>query len=556
MRSISSSFPHRTSLLAASAALLLAACSSDAGSERVGESSSASVTELAWNYVNTVSYKTVQQLAVAPEADGRVTLFVLYTDGTVYRATQNSPSGGWVGAPVDMGAHSLLQIAVIPNADGRLEVFALGGDRAVYHVWETSPNGAWGAWATEGGTQLQSVTVARNADGRLQLFAIGGDHAVYTMAQTPSAGSSFGGWQYLGGSQIQSLQPAPNQNGALNLFAIGGDHLLYSMTQSGPNGAFGAWTRPLFDNTTIDLVAPIANLDGRLELVVHRTDGEMMHSWQTSPNGPFYASYYDYGVDNVTEFAPASEADGRIVLFMVQNKGLYTLSQVAANGGWANHLGSLAFSGVNEVHVAAGNGLGGAIRLFTSTGYNTIGQLDEAGPNGPWETNQVNPLAQLSSFDVPSQVYVGQGIPISWTLSTDPYCTPQVHISATEGPHNTVLFNHVYTTTSGTATISGAMLGTVEVGAVPSCTNGAAGKTVIKQVQIVSPPPSACGAGQPPPKVYPFCTTFTSGLFAGQCWLTSAPGCSEAAAEALMTSEEPSDAIVKQESSCPADCNQ
>lgn len=556
MNSISSSFCHRNSLVVGGAALLLAACSGAADSERADTTSSASVTELAWNYSQTVEYKTVRQLAVGTEADGRVTLFVLYTDGTLWRATQNSPTGGWVGVPVDMGANSLRQIAVIPNADGRLEVFALGGDRAVYHVWETSPNGAWGGWAYLGGTQLQSVTVARNADGRLQMFVIGGDGAVYTMAQTPWAGASFGGWQYLGGSQIQSLQPAPNQSGALNLFAIGGDHHLYSMTQSGPNGAFGAWTRPLYDNTTIDLVAPIANLDGRIELIVHRTDGEMMHSWQTVPNGPFYGSYYDYGVGNVTEFAPEREADGRIILFLVQNKGLYTLTQNVANGTWSSRLGALAFSGVDEVHVTAGNDLEGALRLFTSTGYNTIGQLDEAAPNGPWETNQVNPLAQLSSFVVPSEVYAGESFQVSWSLSTDPYCSPQVHITAAEGPHNTILFDTISTSTSGTVTIPGAMLGTVEVGAVPSCTNGAAGKTVIDQVQIVSPPASACGAGQPPPQLYPFCTTFTSGLFAGQCWVTTAPGCSEADAQARMESAEPSDAIIVQESSCPANCNE
>ncbi len=541
------------SLFATSAASLLAACGGS--HEHTDVTTSASVTELAWNYVNTTNYKTVKQLAVAPEADGRVTVFELFTDGTLFRATQNSPSGGWIGAPVDMGAHALLQIAAIPNADGRIEVLALGGDRAVYHVWETAPNGSWGAWASLGGSQIQSVTAARDADGRLEAFVVGGDHAVYHSAQQGFAGGSFGGWAYLGGSQIQSVQVANDASGALNLFAIGGDSHVYSMKQLGPNASFGVWSRPLFDNTAISMIAPIANLDGRLELVVRRTDGEMMHTWQTTPNGAFYGSYWDYGFSNVSEFTLAREADGRIVLFGVQDQGLFTLQQVAPNGSWTSRLGALAYSGVHEVHVAAGNGRGGAIRLFTSTGYNSIGQLDEAGPNGPWETNQVNPLAQMRAFNVPSSSYVSQPMQVGWSLSTDAYCSPSVKITAMYTPSNRIIYEHTFTSqTSGTSTFTPDATGDLLVYAEPSCTNGAAGTRQIKPSTITMGPPPVCGVGNPPPSPYGFCVTFTSGPFPGSCGAAQQWGCTEAQAEAIVKSEEPSDALVVL-GPCPANCN-
>ena len=38
--------------------------------------------------------------------------------------------------------------AVSQNADGRLEVFAIGTDGALWHIWQATPGGAWSNWAS------------------------------------------------------------------------------------------------------------------------------------------------------------------------------------------------------------------------------------------------------------------------------------------------------------------------------------------------------------------------------------------------------------------------
>jgi hypothetical protein len=80
--------------------------------------------------------------------------------------------------------------SVANNADGRLEVFAIGNDTSLYHIWQTSPGGGWTNWGYRSGTQLRSPTVGQNADGRLEVFVIGGDGALYRQWQT----SPGGGW--------------------------------------------------------------------------------------------------------------------------------------------------------------------------------------------------------------------------------------------------------------------------------------------------------------------------------------------------------------------------
>jgi len=81
----------------------------------------------------------------------------------------NPPLVGWSGS-VSFGAHDLRQIGVARNADGRLELFGLGGDNSIYHIWMTAPNNGWvGQWSNFNFTvaAARQFWVASDATGRL-----------------------------------------------------------------------------------------------------------------------------------------------------------------------------------------------------------------------------------------------------------------------------------------------------------------------------------------------------------------------------------------------------
>lgn len=93
--------------------------------------------------------------------------------------------------------HGFATEAVARNADGRMELFTIGSDGAVYYKYQVTPNSGWSSWYSLGGFAKQ-IAVGTNADGRMELFIIGSDGAVYNRWQVaPNSGWSDG-WNYLG----------------------------------------------------------------------------------------------------------------------------------------------------------------------------------------------------------------------------------------------------------------------------------------------------------------------------------------------------------------------
>jgi Peptidase family C25 len=86
------------------------------------------------------------RLAVAQNADGRLEAFLIGYDQNVYHIAQASKNDDvWPGAVsrIPWRGDTAVEIAAIANKDGRLELFALGLDRSVYHTWQQTPNGNW-----------------------------------------------------------------------------------------------------------------------------------------------------------------------------------------------------------------------------------------------------------------------------------------------------------------------------------------------------------------------------------------------------------------------------
>jgi len=67
----------------------------------------------------------------------------------------------------------LRQIAAGKNADGRLEVFALDTNGRAWHTAQPTPSSGFPDWSRLGDAAgLYEVAVGQNADGRLEVFAV------------------------------------------------------------------------------------------------------------------------------------------------------------------------------------------------------------------------------------------------------------------------------------------------------------------------------------------------------------------------------------------------
>jgi hypothetical protein len=249
-------------------------------------------------------------LIASPRPDG--------TGNDVWRNWQSTALGGptrkeWSGwsrlaVPGDVG----LGLAVRRNADGRLEVFRIGMDNTIWHNWEITPGGSWSGWTLLGVPENkgQSLAVGGNADGRLEVFVTGMDNTIWHNWQTRLGGGAtrkeWSGWTMLGVPENKgiSLFVESNANGMLEAFVTGMDNTIWHNWQTTPGGGatrkeWSDWTRlGVPENKVISLFVE-SNADGRLEVfligianVFHpdrpkppggTTDN--WHNWQTTPGG-------------------------------------------------------------------------------------------------------------------------------------------------------------------------------------------------------------------------------------------------------------------------------
>ena len=91
----------------------------------------------------------------------------------------------------------LRELDVVSNADGRLEVFGVAPDDTIWFTWQTAPNNGWaGGWSQlySPNDKLRMLRAARNKDGRLEVFGVAPDDTIWHTWQTaPNNGWAGGG---------------------------------------------------------------------------------------------------------------------------------------------------------------------------------------------------------------------------------------------------------------------------------------------------------------------------------------------------------------------------
>jgi hypothetical protein len=316
-----------------------------------------------------------QPIAVAANADGRLSAFAIGTEHAVWVKTQTAPNGSW-GAWTYLGGW-VSSISVCTNADGRLELFVIGGEHAVWTMSQTAPSGGWGSWVLLGGhvsddALTEPIPVARNTDGRLEIFAIGTEHAAWTMTQTAANGGWVANsWMNLGG-WVSSISVGTNADGRLELFVIGGEHAVWTMSQTAPSGGWGFWLLlggHVSDDALTEPIPVARNADGRLEIFAIGTEHAAWTMTQTAANGGWVTNSWTYLGGWVSEISVGTNADGRLALYVIGgDHAVYTMSQTAPSGGWVS--GSWLDLGNSVTSISVGTNANGQLELF-ATGSDT-----------------------------------------------------------------------------------------------------------------------------------------------------------------------------------------
>jgi hypothetical protein len=247
-------------------------------------------------------------------------------------------------------------IALGANADGRLQLFMVGENHSLYTDYQKEVNGGWSGFRSFGGVWPNSdhIALGANADGRLQLFMVGENHSLYTDYQTQINGGWLSKFESFGGAWPNSdhIALGPNADGRLQLFMLAENGELVTNYQTEVNGGFlsefklfgqvegyAAWSHS-------DDIALGANADGRLQLfmVGPFNESQLSTAYQREVNERGNCCVGG-GSEFVTLRGTWSQADSIAVasnqnrtmqLFLIgQNGHLYTRHQEQANGGFA-----------------------------------------------------------------------------------------------------------------------------------------------------------------------------------------------------------------------------
>jgi hypothetical protein len=252
---------------------------------------------------------SVGSIAMTNLPDGRLILFATANtpDGTggQWYIEQTAPSNGWSpwSAPLHgppNGSWFNFPVAA-PSADGRIELFG-NSNFELWHIWQ-QPGGGWSDWTSHGtppgGVVLvdSAPALAPSADGRLELFYVGSDRALWHIWQTTPSGG-WSDWKSHGlppGCELNPQTPgiAANSDGRLELFITSTDGQLWHIWQTERSGGWSDWkshgippeTDPTVRTGVMLTPAVVMNSDQRLELLIGGLDNCLWHIWQTTPSG-------------------------------------------------------------------------------------------------------------------------------------------------------------------------------------------------------------------------------------------------------------------------------
>ncbi|HWB78275.1 MAG TPA: hypothetical protein VG755_25090 [Nannocystaceae bacterium] len=273
--------------------------------------------------------------AVGASADGRLEVFAIDQHGALAHRWQIA-GGKWSSDWESLGGPMLLGTpAIASNADGRIEVFARTSDGRIVHTWQTHANGPFvGDWWQLGENVTSDPVVAANRDGRLELFVRGDDDALHHVWQVEQNGS-WSAWGNLGGTLSDAPFVGTNADGRLEIFVVDDAGAIQHKWQLAGAGWVADWAKLPGDSFVGRPVIGI-NDDGRMEIVARRSDGDLRHIWQVHPNEAFADAWESFGADAAGDPQIGRNADGRLEVFVLRDDDEVAHRwQTAPDSGWS-----------------------------------------------------------------------------------------------------------------------------------------------------------------------------------------------------------------------------
>jgi hypothetical protein len=345
---------------------------------------------------------SARQIAVAENADGRLEIFYVGTNGDLYHNWQKTPNGILWAGETRFAQDSAKQVAAIRNQDGRLEIFYVGTNDALYHNWQTQPNSeVWAGETRFAQDSAKQIAVAQNQDGSLEIFYVGTNNALCHNRQTAPNSRTWSGETRFSNDSARQVAVAANKDGRLEIVYAGTDNHLYRNTQAAPNSK--NWLgETRFANDSAIYVAAGQNSDGGLEIFYVGTNDALYHNWQTEPNGSGWAGEARMGQNSAKQIAVGRNTDGTLEIFYVgTNNGLYRNRQSAANShtwiGETPFRDDLGKDMDSANQIAVGTNVDGRLEIFYVGTNETIYHNFQIGAQGTFGSNYNQILYSNSS---------------------------------------------------------------------------------------------------------------------------------------------------------------
>lgn len=264
---------------------------------------------------------------------------------------------------------------------------------AVLTAWLATPSPASAQTVRFWPWAMYSNAPAMIADssGLLEVFAVGDDGAIYRRVEIPATAPTWGPWTALSGPlNLSCVRVARNLDGRLEAFAVSRTFQLMHIWQTTPNGTWSSWTPFSGVPNTQCPFEVIANQDGRLELFgwdPYNSVGGAFHLWQTSAGGGWSAPAA-MGKD-VAALVAGRNADGRLEVFATTTSGIehaWQSTPGGAFGAWS----ALVPPTWNPMWLALGQNADGRLELFfegpvPSYPYGAVvNHVWQTTPNGGW----------------------------------------------------------------------------------------------------------------------------------------------------------------------------
>lgn len=332
---------------------------------------------------------------VANTSDGRMELFAIGNNGSLYHTYQTSANGSWSGWTAMGTSGDKWSINALPavgvNQGGRLEVFVVGPDSSIYHAYQKVPGSSaatnWSAFSIVSSSrvnQTAKLEVGKWANGALELFVIGTDGLLYHNYQTTAGNStSWSGFYILGGEWDENadVSIAKENDGRLDVFVIDGQGNLHNSYQTANNSTSWSVWHSLASVVPVDARTAVArDANGRLNVFVIGTDGVCYYRRETAANSPTsWTSWASLGTKTwQTDAKPviAKDQNGSLEVFIVgTDQHLYHNYQ--SSGVW-NGWVSLGGTFAKDIRPCIGPNDDGRLQIF----LNLAGGVMETS----WET--------------------------------------------------------------------------------------------------------------------------------------------------------------------------